>query len=45
MHPGQSQQVRVMAILSDGSREDVTPMAQYEVNAPELASVDKTGLV
>ena len=45
MHPGQSQQIRVMAILSNGSREDVTPMAQYEVNAPELASVDKTGLV
>ncbi len=45
MHPGQSQQVRVMALLSDGSREDVTPMAQYEVNAPELASVDKSGVV
>ncbi len=45
MHPGQSQQVRVTAILSDGSREDVTPMAQFEVNAPDLAGVDKSGLV
>ncbi len=45
MHPGQAQQVRVMAVYSDGSREDVTNMAQYEVNAPELASVDAAGLV
>jgi len=45
MQPGQAQQVRVMALYSDGSREDVTSMAQYEVNAPELASVDVAGLV
>ncbi|MFM8282499.1 MAG: DUF1549 domain-containing protein [Planctomycetaceae bacterium] len=45
MRPGQTQQVRVMALYSDGSREDVTAMAQYEVNAPELASVDAGGLV
>lgn len=45
MHPGQSQQVRVTALLSDGSREDVTPMAQFEVNAPDLVSVEKSGLV
>jgi hypothetical protein len=43
--PGQTQQVRVMALYSDGSREDVTSMAQYEVNAPDLASVDSAGLV
>ena len=45
MHPGDTQQVRVLASYSDGSKQDVTPMAQYEVNAPELASVDVTGLV
>ena len=45
MHPSSHQQVRVMAHYSDGSNEDVTPMAQYEVNAPELAAVDKSGLV
>jgi hypothetical protein len=45
MRPGDRQQVRVIAHLSDGAVEDVTGLAQYEGNAPELAGVDAAGLV
>ena len=45
MRAGEAQQVRVMAVLSSGAREDVTPLAQYEINVPELATVDREGLV
>ncbi len=43
--PGQRQQLRVMAFFDDGRIEDVTRMAQYEVNAPDLAEVAVDGLV
>jgi hypothetical protein len=42
---GQRQQLRVMAFFDDGRIEDVTRMAQYEVNAPDLAEVAVDGLV
>jgi len=45
MHPADKQQLRVLAHLTDGSVEDVTRLAQFEVNAPELAAVDVAGLV
>jgi len=45
MRPGDRQQLRVIAHLSDGAVEDVTGLAQYEGNAPELAGVDAAGLV
>jgi hypothetical protein len=45
MKPGGTQQLRVLAHLTDGSTEDVTRLAQYESNVPELASVDEAGLV
>ena len=45
LRPGDQQQIRVVAHSSDGSLEDVTTLAQYEGNAPDLASVTATGLV
>ncbi len=39
------QQLIVMARYSDGRLEDATAMAQYDVNAPDVASVDASGLV
>ncbi len=39
------QQLLVVAHLSDGSTRDVTRMAQFEVNQPDLAEVSATGLV
>jgi len=45
MDRGSDQQITVMAIYSDGSTEDVTRMALYEANDPEMAEVTVTGLV
>jgi len=45
MRPGDLQQLRVLAHLTDGSTDDVTGLAQFEVNAPDLAVVDAAGLV
>ena len=39
------QQLAVYARYSDGSVEDVTRMARYEPNDPEMAEVSETGLV
>lgn len=39
------QQITVTAIYSDGSTEDVTRMALFEPNDPEMAEVSVTGLV
>jgi hypothetical protein len=40
-----SQQIIVIAHYSDGSTEDVTRVAQYDSNDPEMAEVAVTGLV
>lgn len=45
MDRGSDQQITVMAMYSDGSTEDVTRMALYEANDPEMAEVTVTGLV
>ena len=45
MDRGSDQQVTVMAVYSDGSTEDVTRMALFEANDPEMAEVSVTGLV
>ena len=45
MDRGADQQITCMAIYSDGSTEDVTRMALYEANDPEMAEVTITGLV
>jgi hypothetical protein len=39
------QQLQVTAFLSDGSRQDVTPIATYASNLPTLASVSARGLI
>jgi hypothetical protein len=39
------QQLVVLAQYTDGHCEDVTRLAQFEANFPELASVNETGLV
>lgn len=45
MDRGADQQITVMAMYSDGTTEDVTRMALYEANDPEMAEVTVTGLV
>lgn len=45
MDRGTDQQITVMASYSDGSTEDVTRMALFEANDPEMAEVTTTGLV
>ncbi len=40
-----SQQVMVVAHLSDGSTVDVTRLSQFEANQPEMAGVSPAGLV
>lgn len=45
LRAGQRQQLRVMAFFDDGRIEDVSRMAQYEANAPDLATVAMDGLV
>ena len=42
---GVSQQITVVATYSDGTTEDVTRMALFEPNDPEMAEVTETGLV
>jgi hypothetical protein len=39
------QQLTVVAKMSDGSTRDVTRMAQFESNQPDMADVSDTGLV
>jgi hypothetical protein len=41
----QEQQLRVIATTSDGRRQDITALAQYQSNNEGLASVDAAGLV
>jgi hypothetical protein len=40
-----TQQLRVVARRADGSEADVTRLARFETNAPDLAAVDGRGLV
>ena len=40
-----SQQLVVIARMSDGSTRDVTRMTQFEANQPDLAAVTDTGMV
>lgn len=45
MNFGTAQQLSVVAHYSDGSRRDVTRLASYEANVPEMAETDATGRV
>lgn len=42
---GQTAQLKVVAIWSDGSREDVTPLSRFKSNGTAQAEVDEAGLV
>jgi len=43
--PGSKQQLSVTAFFSDGSNRDITHLALYESNQPDMSSVDETGLI
>ena len=45
MDRGADQQITVLATYSDGTTEDVTRMALYEANDPEMAESTETGLI
>ena len=41
----EKQQLKVVAIWDDGTREDVTPLCRYQSNNSENAKIDENGLV
>ena len=43
--PAKTQQVAVVAVLSDGSSRDVTPLCYYNSSSPDVADVDADGHV
>ena len=42
---GQQTQLQAIAVWSDGTREDVTPMCRFQTNDDSVAAIDKNGLV
>jgi hypothetical protein len=42
---GQSQQLRIVAAWSDGTREDVTPLCRFRSNDESIATVSESGVV
>ena len=42
---GQTEQMKVVAVWSDGSREDVTDMSRFQTNNDTVADISATGLV
>ncbi len=45
LRPNDRQQLVATAVYSDGSRRDVTSIAEFRVNETSIASIDDTGLV
>ncbi|MDA7920341.1 DUF1549 and DUF1553 domain-containing protein [Verrucomicrobiales bacterium] len=43
--PGSKQQLAVTAYFSDGTKRDITRLAQYEANQPDLAEAGESGLI
>ncbi|MFN4258234.1 MAG: DUF1549 domain-containing protein [Gemmataceae bacterium] len=43
--PGQTRQLQVTAVWSDGTREDVTPLCRFRSNDEAVALIDDNGLV
>ena len=41
----ESVQLKAIAVWSDGSREDVTPMCRFKSNDDQIANIDENGLV
>ena len=42
---GDTRQLRAVAVWSDGSREDVTPLCRFQSNDDQVATIDEHGLV
>jgi hypothetical protein len=42
---GQQWNLRAVAVWSDGSREDVTPLCRFQSNNDQIATIDEHGLV
>src|SRR5438093_234633 len=42
---GESTQLKAVALWSDGSREDVTPLCRFQTNDDLIAAIDQNGLV
>ena len=45
INPGDSWRLRAVAVWSDGTREDVTPLCRFQSNDDQVATIDETGLV
>lgn len=43
--PGEQTQLKAIAVWSDGSREDVTPLCRFNSNDDLIANIDANGLV
>jgi hypothetical protein len=43
--PGDTWQLKAIAVWSDGSREDVTPLCRFQTNNEQIADVTEEGLV
>jgi hypothetical protein len=42
---GQTWRLKAVAVWSDGTREDVTPLCRFQSNDDQVARIDETGLV
>ena len=42
---GQQWHLQAVAVWSDGSREDVTPLCRFQSNNDQIATIDEHGLV
>jgi hypothetical protein len=42
---GESWQLKAVAVWSDGSREDVTPLCRFQTNNDQVVAIEQTGLV
>ncbi len=42
---GKKQPLRVIAVWSDGTREDVTPLCRFQSNDDQVAEIDEAGMV
>jgi hypothetical protein len=43
--PGETWRLKAVAVWSDGTREDVTPLCRFQSNDDQVAMIDETGLV
>jgi len=42
---GETRRLKAVAVWSDGTREDVTPLCRFQSNDDQVATIDDTGLV